>query len=213
MKDLKTVLWIVGVSVFLVLMMIFGLTKMSGSGGDSLKVEESVLLEGALIATESGEVKVSVVNFSDMQCPACKIADGVLGELVGKSGVKYVVRHYPLMGHRYSTNGAKAVEAARQMGKVWEMIDMLFEKQEEWSALSTKEIDSRLADYAVGLGLERSEYETRFKSGETAQVVASDKALGDRLRLSGTPTVYVNGEQTSPDFVMGKVNELLGDKK
>ena len=210
MNDLKTVLLIVGGSIVLVLLMIFGLSKMSGdSGSAGVKVEESVLLEGALLSTQSGEVRVTVVNFSDMQCPACKAAHGILKELERKDGVRYVIRHFPLMGHKYATNGAKAVEAARQMGKGWEMMNLLFEEQEKWSAVSPREIDTKLVTYAVDLGLAKSEFETRFKSDETAQVVANDKALGDRLRLSGTPTVYVNGEQVSPSFVMGKIDELI----
>lgn len=211
MNDLKTVLLIVGGSIVLVLLMIFGLTKMAGNSGNEVGVivDENVLSDGALLSTQSGEVKVTVVNFSDMQCPACKAADGVLEGLVGKEGVRYVIRHYPLMGHRYSTNGARAVEAARQMGKGWEMMDLLFEKQEEWSGVSPKEIDARMIDYATDLGLEKTDFEERSKSDDTAQAVNTDKALGDRLRLSGTPTVYVNGEQVSPDFVLGRVDELI----
>ncbi|KKT47111.1 MAG: DSBA oxidoreductase [Candidatus Collierbacteria bacterium GW2011_GWF2_44_15] len=95
------------------------------------------------------------------------------------------------------------------MGKGWEMMDLLFEKQEEWSGVSPKEIDARMIDYATDLGLEKTDFEERSKSDDTAQAVNTDKALGDRLRLSGTPTVYVNGEQVSPDFVLGRVDELI----
>jgi protein-disulfide isomerase len=207
MSDLKMVLIIIGASIAIVLVMIFGLSKISNDGGT--KAEVNTLLEGAKLSTQSGEVKATVVVFSDMQCPACKAADRLIGGLANTEGVLFVMRHFPLMGHKYSTNGAKAVEAARQMNKGWEMVGLLFEKQEEWSGVGGKEIDSRLADYAVSLGLERVEYETRLKSTETAEVVSGDKLLGERLRLSGTPTIFVNGEQVSPEFVMGKVNELL----
>src|SRR3989339_1147501 len=143
MNNLKTVLAIVGGSVLIVLLMIIGLSKMAVGGETETNVDEAILLDGAKLvtpqatqaggqATQSGEVKVTVVNFSCMQCPACKSAHSYLNVLENMPGVRYVIRHFPLSSHAYSVHGAKAVEAARQLGKGWEMLNLLFEKQGEW---------------------------------------------------------------------------------
>ncbi len=204
MKDLKMVLGVVGVCVVLVGLMIFGLSKMSGEGA---VVDENKLADGALMATRSGEVKVRVVNFSDMECPACKAAHGVIGGLRKTEGVEFVFRHYPLRIHKHAVISAKAVEAARQMGKGWEMMDLLFEKQEEWTGVS--DIEKKLEGYAVSLGLDSKDFMVRIASSQTDQAVAADRQLAESMSLGGTPTIFVNGVMVSPQFVMEKVREAL----
>lgn len=208
MDNIKTILLIVGGCCLLVFLMIFGLSKLStGQTAGSTAVDESVLEAGATMATESGTVKVNVVNFSDMECPACKAAHAIIGDLEHTKGVHYVMRFFPLSIHPHAVIGAQVVEAARQMGKGWEMTDLLFEKQEEWS--SSADLEATFKGYAKSLGLDENEFWQRANSNETAQVVANDRALAERLQLSGTPTIYVNGEQTAPQFVMDKVKQLL----
>jgi len=109
--------------------------------------------------------------------------------------------------HKNAAISARAVEAARQMGKGWEMVDLLFGKQEEWSA--EKDMEARLVGFARELGLDETMFKEKLNSSETSTTVQTDINLGDQLRLSGTPTVFVNGEQISPDFVVAKVEELL----
>ena len=202
------VLWVVGVSVLLVFAMILGLTRMAGNEGSSV-VNEKILISEAKLSTESGVVKVTVVDFSDMQCPACKIAHEMTTDLRNTQGVRFIFRHFPLSGHKYSTISAKAVEAARQMGKGWEMMDVLFDLQDEWSVVSDKEIESRLVKYATSLGMDETIFNEKLKSLETEKSVGIDKSLGNNLKLNGTPTLFINGEQVSPEFVMPKVKELL----
>lgn len=195
----------------MVAIMIFGLSKMSGTT-NALKVDETVLLGGARFVKENGETKVTVVNFSDIQCPACKTAHSQTAELFNMHGVKNVLRLFPLPPslHKYALISAKAVEAARIMGKGWEMVDIMFEKQEEWSAVSSPE-DS-LAGYAKGLGLDEKSFREKLNSDEVAKNVQVDADLAASLRLSGTPTIFVNGEQVGAPFVVDKVKQLLGGK-
>jgi protein-disulfide isomerase len=188
---------------------IFGLSKMAGSG-NSLSVDQGLLLGGAKLIRENGETKVTVVNFSDMECPACKRAHELLTSLNNLTGVKMVFRYFPLGIHKYGLISAKAVEAARVMGKGWEMVDLLFAKQDEW--VSETKIEDKLTEYAKSLGLDETTFRSKLTSTEVAAAVEEDVALGDSLKLPGTPTVYVNGEQVAVDFVVAKVNELLKAK-
>jgi protein-disulfide isomerase len=208
-NDWKLILKVVLGSAVLIMVVIFGLSKMAGTG-TTLTVDQNQLLNGAKLIKENGETKVTVVNFSDMQCPACKRAHELLASLNATTGVKMVFRYFPLGIHKYGSISAKAVEAARVMGKGWEMVDVLFAKQEEWSVVPN--IEDKLVEYAKGLGLDEKLYREKLNSTEVATAVQQDITLGDNLRLSGTPTIYVNGEQVASDFVVAKVNELLKTK-
>ena len=212
MNDWKLILKVVVGSVLLLFVVIYGLSKMA-SPESALKVDEKVLLEGARFIKENGETKVTVVKFSDIQCPACKAAESSTKELFDMSGVKIVMRHYPLPVnvHKYALISAKAVEAARIMGKGWEMMDLMFEKQEEWSDSSKPEV--LFAEYVKTLGLDETTFIDKIKSKEVADFVATDANLAASLKLSGTPTFFINGEQVGTPFVVDKVKELLGENK
>ena len=207
-NDWKLILKIILGSAALMMVVIFGLSKMSGTG-TNLTTDQSILLDGAKLVKENGETVVTVVNFSDMECPACKRAHSLIGGLYVDNipGVKIVFRHFPLGIHKNSIITARAVEAARVMGKGFEMIDLLFDTQEEWTGES--KIEDMLVEYAKSLGLDEKIFKEKLNSVEVAEVVQQDVNLGNSLRLSGTPTIYVNGEQMAVDFVMDKVTELL----
>lgn len=210
MNDIKNTLLIIAGSVVVVLGVIFGLSKMSGTDtGSVTTVDQQKLIDGARFIKENGETKVTVVTFADIQCPSCKAAKLSLKELETTPGVKYVVRHFPLPPniHKYALISAKAVEAGREMGKGWEMMDLMFEKQAEWSDANKPE--KLFIEYAKSLGLNEKQFEDKMNSSEVATLVATDSMLADSLRLSGTPTIFVNGEQVGAPFVIGKVKELL----
>lgn len=196
----------------LIFVVIFGLTKMA-SPDSTLKVDEKVLLEGARFIKENGETKVTVVNFSDMQCPSCKLADLQTRELFDKPGVRVVTRLFPLPAnlHPYALISAKAVESARIMGKGWEMMTVLYDKQAEWSAVDKPE--ESFAEYIKSLGLDEKIFLEKLNSKEVADNVQTDANLAASLQLSGTPTFFINGEQVGASFVVDKVKELLGETK
>ncbi|HSV95275.1 MAG TPA: DsbA family protein [Spirochaetia bacterium] len=206
MNDWRLIFNVLLGSAFLVMVVIFGLSRMAGQS-TSLIVDQNRLIDGAKLIKEYGETKVTIVNFSDMECPACKRAHELMKSLDSTSGVRMIFRHFPLGIHRYSQISARAVEAARVMGKEWEMMDLLFEKQEEWS--TEVKVEDKLIEYAKSLGLEETVFKEKLNSSEVMAEVQKDLNLGNSLRLSGTPTIFVNGEQIAIDFVVAKVNELL----
>lgn len=214
MNDTKNTLLIIAGVVAVFLGVIYGLSKMSTGETTTVKVDNSKLVEGARFvkensSTDSGQIKATVVVFADIQCPSCKAAEQQLKPLQSMIGVKYVMRQFPLPAniHKYALISAKAVEAARVMGKGWEMMELMFEKQSDWSNVSKPE--KLFAEYAKGLGLDEKKFLETMNSGEVAQFVATDSILADSLKLSGTPTIFVNGEQVGVPFVMDKVKEIL----
>ena len=208
MNDWKLITGVIVGSALLVLIMIFGLSKMSsGEGNTGTNVDQNEILTGALLVSENGETKVTVVDFSDVQCPACKDAHGVMSVLRETPGVRFVYRHFPLIIHKNSKKAANAVEAARQLGKPWEMLDLMFSKQDDWA--NEKDPQKKFTEYANSLGLDETKFIEAMNSGETAATVSADLAIADRLQLSGTPSIFVNGELTATQFVVEKVNQLL----
>ena len=208
MENWKTILGVFGASLVLVVLMAVGLSKLSGDGGGTIKVPVEQLTEGAGWEMSTGEAKVAVVEFSDIQCPACKAAEPISVELRRTPGVKFVYRHFPLTTiHKNAWNGARALEAARLLDKGWEMMELVFDKQEEWADLGNP--DEKFVAYAKELGLDEKIFEEKYKSKETDEPVGVDSSLGNRLKLSGTPTFFVNGEQVATSFVISRVRELL----
>jgi protein-disulfide isomerase len=165
-------------------------------------------VEGARWEVVTGEPKVTVVAFTDIQCPACKAAEPVAVELRSTPGVRFIHRHFPLLNiHKNAWRGARALEAARLAGKGWEMMALLFDKQTEWSDKGNP--DELFVSYAKSLGLDEKIFVEKMNNDETDKFVGEDAGLGNRLKLSGTPTVFVNGEQVAVSFVLDRVKELL----
>jgi protein-disulfide isomerase len=131
---------------------------------------------------------VTVVEFTDFQCPACAATQPTLDRIAAEYGarVRLVVRDYPLSQHADSHKAAEAAEAAREQGKYWEYIMLLYQNQ---SALQT----DKLKEYATRVGLDRAKFDAALDSGRFADSVRRDLLDGERAGVNGTPTVFVNG--------------------
>src|SRR5688572_17462765 len=150
------------------------------------------------IATDDQPVKgtanasVTIVAFTDFECPSCARQHPVLERIVTEFGdrVRLVVRDFPLSQHANARKAAEAAEAAREQGKYWEYAGVLFRNQ---SALG---ID-KLRQYATELGLDRARFDASLDSGKFADKVQRDVLDGRRLGVNGTPTLYINGKRVA----------------
>ena len=135
---------------------------------------------------------VTIVAFSDFECPSCALEHPVLERIVSEFGdrVRLVVRDFPLSQHANARKAAEAAEAAREQGKYWEYATVLFRNQ---SALG---ID-KLRQYATELGLDRARFDAALDGGKFADKVQRDLVDGRRLGINGTPTLYINGKRVS----------------
>lgn len=186
----------------------FGLSRISGGNTAEIKADQNLLVDGARWISGPEDAKVTVVEFSDAQCPACKAAQPYAEDVKKMDGVRFVFRHFPLIQiHPNAWTGARAAEAARMMGKGDNYVSKLFERQTEWSSMSDP--TEKLIAYAKEMGLDDKEFAKKYKSDETDKMVGDDSSLGNRLKLQGTPTFFVNGEQISANFLKSKVEELL----
>jgi protein-disulfide isomerase len=133
--------------------------------------------------------KVTVVEFSDFQCPFCSRAVPAVDELEKKHGkdVRVVWKHMPLSFHPNAMPAALAAEAAREQGKFWEMHDKLFANQASLS-------DAAYEQFARDLGLDLQRFQAARAAPATRKRVEDDMAAAAAAGVTGTPTFIVNGE-------------------
>jgi protein-disulfide isomerase len=143
-------------------------------------------------AKGSQSAAVTVVEFTDYQCPACAQAQPVVERLMREYGdrVRLVVRDFPLERHPDSYKAAQAAEAARAQGKYWEYTALLMQHQ---SALDA----AHLKEYATQLGLDRQKFAAALDAGQYAEQVQRDVQDGNSYGVGGTPTFFVNGRRLS----------------
>ena len=135
---------------------------------------------------------VTIIEFTDFQCPSCAQQHPVLERLVSEFGnrVRLVVRDFPLSQHADAPKAAEAAEAAREQGKYWEYVALLFRNQ---SALDV----NKLKQYATDLGLDRARFDAALDSRKFADKVERDVLDGQKLGVNGTPTFYINGRRVT----------------
>jgi 2-hydroxychromene-2-carboxylate isomerase len=138
---------------------------------------------------------VTIVEFSDFQCPYCGAAHPELTRLLREfdGQVKLVFKYFPLSGHDRAMPAARAAEAAARQGKFWEMHDMLFEHQHELE-------DADFERYANALGLDMDKFKADIVSSDVQARIDADRTEGDKLKLEGTPTIYVDGRLLREPF-------------
>lgn len=133
---------------------------------------------------------VTIVAFTDYQCPSCASLHPALERLVKENAgnVRLVTRDFPLTQHADAFKAAEAAEAAREQGKYWEYIHVLMQNQ---SALGVE----KLKTYASDLGLDCARFDTALDSGKFAEMVQRDVDDGMKLGLKGIPSLFINGRR------------------
>jgi protein-disulfide isomerase len=151
---------------------------------------------------------VTVVMFTDFQCPACAGVHPVLKKVLAEYAdkVRFVVRDFPLVQiHENAFQSAIAAGAANAQGKFYEYTEVLYKNQNALDAVSLKK-------YAADLGLNVKQFEADLANPKIADEIRKDIEDGKRYGLSGTPTVFVNGarvRQLSPEGFRRAVDRAL----
>lgn len=150
---------------------------------------------------------VKVVEFSDLQCPACKAVSNYPDRLINEFGnsVSVEFKHFPLSFHKYAFDAAMASECANDEGKFWDFLELSFKNQ---ASLSKSDLKS----YAKSLGLDMAKFDACLDSEAKRGIVESDMREGYALNIPGTPTFFVNGvmvDSINYDVIAGKVREEL----
>ena len=140
----------------------------------------------------------TLIEYGDFQCPACGAYTPVVAGLKDHFGnrLRIVFRHFPLTQiHRNAMQASLAAEAAGMQDKFWEMHDLLFDRQGQWSTLSASTFLETLTAYATELGLDTVQFESDMESTESKNKIAADTKSGNQLGVNGTPTFFLNGKK------------------
>jgi protein-disulfide isomerase len=148
---------------------------------------------GAAPIKGDAEARVTIVEFSDFQCPYCgRVMDTVhqIERTYGKD-VRIAFKHNPLPMHPDAPYAARAAIAAGTQGKFWEMHDKLFEANVSGARNGLK--PDRIESMAKEIGLDLTKFNADVKSAEGADIITSDQAQARTLAAYGTPAFFING--------------------
>ena len=152
---------------------------------------------------------VTIVEFTDFQCPACAAMHPVLDEVLKSYGnkVRLVVRDFPLNQHEFAHKAAEAANAANAQGKFFEYAALLFKNQKALDVPSLKK-------YASDLGLNRARFDAALDRDTYAGEVKKDIEDGEMYGVGSTPTIYINGVQLrtlSEEALREAIDRALGN--
>ncbi len=150
---------------------------------------------------------VTIVEFSDFQCPFCVRARPTVKrvrETYGDS-VRWVFRHYPLDFHPLAQKAGEAAACAAEQGRFWEMHDLLWDKPTELEVPNLKA-------HAQALGLDSAAFATCLDGGRHAGLVDRDLKAGQEYGISGTPAFFVNGRLISGAQPFEAFQQVIDDE-
>jgi protein-disulfide isomerase len=136
------------------------------------------------------DATVTIIEFSDFQCPYCKRGSEIMKEVSAKYGdkIRFTFHHFPLGFHQRAMPAAEASECALEQGKFWEYHDLLWENNRKLE-------DGDLLDYAKKVGLKVVDYQDCMSSHKYQAKVQADMDAGSALGINGVPVFFINGRK------------------
>jgi protein-disulfide isomerase len=151
--------------------------------------------------------KVTVVEFSDFQCPYCAKAVGEVNQVLAKypRDVRLVFKQFPLDNHSQAALAAEASLAAQAQGKFWELHDKMYAN---FRSINRE----RILAWAKEVGIDLDRFEADLKSHKYAPRVASEVKQGDAAGVEGTPTFFINGKRLNAAFDLNTVGPIIAEE-
>lgn len=172
------------------------------SGDEPAAPETSAERDQLLVRPDSQRLtdgpNATFVEFLDFECEACGALYPTIEELKDTYGdrITFVVRYMPL--HASSVNASRAAEAAAAQGRFEDMYDMLFQTQAQWGEQQTPEEDL-FFEFAEQLGLDMEQFRADYDDPATLERIEQSEADGRALGVTGTPTMFMDGELLEPE--------------
>src|SRR5262249_14971527 len=147
---------------------------------------------------------VTIIEFSDYECPFCGKAEPMVKEILKQydGKVRLVYREFPLQMHSHAQKAAEAALCAQDQGKYWELHEKLFENQR---ALEV----SDLKGYAKDVGLDDARFSQCLDSGSKAKEVEASQKAGDEAGVNGTPAFFINGRPLFGAVPIDEMKQLI----
>lgn len=161
------------------------------------------------------DAKVTLIEYADFQCPACASYYPVVQKMIETYGdrILFVYRNFPLYTtHPNAGISAQAAEAAGLQGKYWEMYDLLYAKQTEWStAATTRVVTDHFDNYAKSIGLDLDKFHKDINSDQVLKKIKADADGGRASGVDRTPTFYVNLKRIQSPASEQEFKSILDD--
>ncbi len=151
------------------------------------------------------DAKVTIVEFSDFQCPFSQRFHPVINDVLKAypNDVNYVLKNFPLGFHPNAKPAAKASLAAREQGKYWEMVETLFDAKGNLAEENFKEYAKK-----IGLNVDKFMKDFKERDAEWEKVIAEDMSMAGSVSVGGTPTFFINGKKTMARDLQGYKTEI-----
>lgn len=164
-----------------------------------------VAANGPTVGPENAPV--TIVEFSDFQCPYCARLIPTLDQVKAKYGdkVRLIFMQYPLNFHQHAQKAAEASLCANDQGKFWELHNAMFENQQ---ALAVEQLKAK----AVELGMDAEQFNTCLDSSKHAAKVKADFDEGAKAGVSGTPAMFINGRFLSGAQPLNEITKVIDDE-
>jgi protein-disulfide isomerase len=154
--------------------------------------------------TGAADAKITLVEFSDFQCPYCILAVPQI-EAVMKAyptQTKLIFKQFPLEIHSRAFLAASAALAAQKQGKFWQMHDAMFAHHEELSQANFDKL-------AQGMGMDLAQFDKDMASEEVKKAIAKDVDDGERAGVQGTPTIFINGQRYNGPITLNYMKQIF----
>lgn len=182
------------------------------------QVQQLSVAKGNLPQLGQENAAVTIVEFSDYQCPFCqRLVNDAVAQIktnyINNGKVKLYFRDFPLSFHANALPAANAARCANEQGKFWEMHDKLFQMQTTWSSIS--DAKGLFVGYATELGLNNATFEACYSANKYTSAITADENEGQRYGVQGTPGTFlllpknkVNEQQIKS--TLSEVNTQIG---
>lgn len=216
MKNIPLLIGTVVGTIILIVAVAF-LFSRSAPATETTTVDTAQLVANATKIVGKDDAPVTVVEFSDFQCPSCLAAQPMVEQVLKQypDTVKFVYRHFPLdQIHHNARLAAQASEVALTEQKFWEYHDLLFKHQSDWENITDKtQLLDTFAEYASQLKIDKKQFLEKIESAEVAKAVQTDQDLGNSIGVDATPTFFVNGKKTAAPQLLTVIEASLPAKK
>jgi protein-disulfide isomerase len=174
-----------------------------------------ILLEPKRVAVQSSghpelgpaDAPVTIVEFTDFQCPFCKRSEDTVKQLRAHYGDKIRIVHmdFPLSFHSHAMDAARAARCANEQGKFWQYRDALFADQSKLAPADLKAT-------AKQLGLTMSQFDSCFDKAKYQSEIQADLAQGNKLGVDGTPAFFIDGRSLVGAQPLNAFTEVVDDE-
>lgn len=192
------------ITVFAVITLVIGVgvymsvrDKPAAAGAQSKVSDPGQLVrENSHRLNNAPDSDVTLVEFLDFECEACRAAFPIVEQLRTEYGdrVNFVLRYFPIQSHFNAERAARAVEAAAQQGQLEPMYKKMYETQAQWGEQQVP-ADDIFRGFATDFGLDMAAFDAAYDNPATLERINLDVADGVELGVQGTPTFFLNGNQ------------------